>query len=567
MNTLSYIEFSNYPLPKKVDFFDNGVAAIIQSMEEIQLYKLLKEIILNISENSFIRKSAISTLVESVFLGKIKDRQAVLVLVDEWEKSEQIFVEVQRIKDLFYFYNLEPEIHDIYTSYLENEDMEIVTEAQLNLGFIHLQKGFEAVGKNDKITLFQRANKYFMESDNSIENRIDAKFYRIVSSVLLDLLSLKTANIDNQLNQLSEILKEKWLNSFDFKENIMDVSFFRTLTSISNIIKEKPESWIEYPQKFDELYQSYTEIQNQAIKKRLNQSKLSQVFVNLSKEMVIEPYFALNFHAQIIKIDTYILEYPKNSPIIDFLKYIKKLAEGTDFKKKVDAETIEQKLKNCFPQRNDTKIKEIVTKMQNAPNIIEFIPLLDELNTSSIDRFIDVLISACCSLQGNRTYNFSNKNIKENDRNTYIADLLGAAGYQKEPQTLWGESPGGKTSGEIDILIKDSRGLPFTIIEALNLDSVESTYISEHIDKVFNKYDKTGLENNFVVVYVNVANFGTFCERYIDYISTKHKYKYLFQYIEEVKDYRYADLKLYKANHTRQKNKVFLYHILINFGE
>lgn len=567
MNTLSYIEFSNYPLQKKVDFFDNGVAAIIQSVEEIQLYKFLKEIILNITENAFVRKSAISTLVESVFLGKIKDRQAVSVLVDEWEKSEQIFVEVQRIKDLFYFYNLEPEIHDIYTSYLENEEMEIVTEAQLNLGFIHLQKGFEAVDKNDKITLFQRANQYFIESDNSIENRIDAKFYRIVSSVLLDLLSLKTANIDNQLNQLSEILKEKWLNSFDFKENVMDVSFFRTLTSISNIIKEKPESWIEYPQKFDELYQSYTEIQNQAIKKRLNQSNLSQVFINLSKEMVIEPYFALNFHAQIIKIDICILKYPEDSPIIDFLKYIKKLAEGTDFKKKVDAETIEQKLKNCFPQRNDIKIKEIATKIQEAPNIIEAIPLLGELNASSTDRFIDVLISACCSLQGNRIYSFSNKDIKENDRNTYISDLLGAAGYQKEPQTLWGESPGGKTSGEIDILIKDSRGLPFTIIEALNLDSVESTYISEHINKVFNKYDTTGLENNFIVAYVNVANFGGFCERYINYISTKHQYKYTFQSVEEVKDYRYADLKLYKADHIRQNNKIFLYHIIINFSE
>lgn len=166
-------------------------------------------------------------------------------------------------------------------------------------------------------------------------------------------------------------------------------------------------------------------------------------------------------------------------------------------------------------------------------------------------------------MQANRIYK---GNFSEDDRNTYISDLLDSAGYQTKDQTRQGTSYAGKSAGEIDILIKDSRGLPFTIIEALNLVSVDKKYIKKHIEKLLNNYDTVGLENNFIVVYANVANFGGFCSKYIDYISNKHKYKYLFQSVKEIEDYRYADFKIYEAEHIRHGNKVFLYHVIINFS-
>jgi hypothetical protein len=564
MNTISYTEFCTYPLSEKVDFFDNGITPIVQSVEENQLYKFLKQIILNVTENAFIRKTAITTLVESVFLGKIKNRQAISILVDEWEYSPHIFVELQRIKDLFYFCDIDPDIQNIYKSYLTNEESEIVAEAQFNLGFIHLQKGFEAASKDDKINCFQTASQYFKDSDNSIENRIDAKFYRIISSILLDLLNLKIANIDNQLKQLSEVLKEKWLNSFDFKENVMDVSFYRTLTSIANLIKENPENWTDYLLEFNKLYECYADIKNQEIKNRLNKSNLSNAFLVLCDEEFIEPYFALNFHSQVVKIDNCIQKCLAGSTLYDFLLHIKKLAEDIDFKKKVDTETIEQKLKNSFPERNSSTIEKVVKKIIDPTSPIEWINAFDILNSNSIEKFIDTLILACVNLQGNRIYKFSNKEIEENDRNTYIADILSAAGYKKEPQTLWGESPGGKNSGEIDIMFKDSRGLPLTIIEALNWRDWD--YLKTHIDKLFNNYDTAGFENNFIVVYANAKKFGEHCKKYIEYIRTKHNYKYTFQSVKEIDDYRYTDLKIYKAEHIRQENKVFLYHVIINFS-
>jgi len=564
MNTISYTEFYTYPLSKKVDFFDNGLVSIIQSVEGNQFYKFLKQIILDVAENAFVRKSAISTLVESVFLKKIKNRQAISILVDEWEDSPDIFVELQRVKDLFYFYDIEPDIQNIYNSYLANEESEIVAEAQLNLGFIHLQKGFEAASKEDKINYFQTATQYFKDSDNSIENRIDAKFYRIVSSIILDLLTLKIESIENQLNQLSEILKEKWLNSFDFKENVIDISFYKTLTSISNIIKENPTNWTEYPIEFNKLHEYYANIKNQEIKNRLNKSKLSHTFATMCEETFIEPYFTLNFHSQIIKIDNCIQKYPKDTPLHDFLLYIKKLVENNDFKKKVDTETLEQKFKNYFPERSATAVEKTLKKIKDPQNPDDLINAFEELNAFSIDKFIDSLVLACIKLQGDRIYKFSNDGIEENDRNKFIAQLLDSAGYRIKDQPLWGESPGGKKDGEIDLMFYDSRRLPFAIIEALNWR--DWPYLETHIDKLFNNYDTAGFENNFIVVYSNLKKFGSLCERYINYIST-YNYKYAFQSVKEMEYYRFADLKIYKAEHIRQKKKVFLYHVLINFNE
>ena len=79
MELISYKDFCNYPLSDKIDFYDKGIGSIIQSVEDVELYRFLKSTILNITENAYIRKTAISTLVELVFLKKIKERQAISI--------------------------------------------------------------------------------------------------------------------------------------------------------------------------------------------------------------------------------------------------------------------------------------------------------------------------------------------------------------------------------------------------------------------------------------------------------------------------------------------------------
>lgn len=100
-----------------------------------------------------------------------------------------------------------------------------------------------------------------------------------------------------------------------------------------------------------------------------------------------------------------------------------------------------------------------------------------------MNEILKQLLSACVKLQANAIY----YNATEDQRNDYIRDILDAVGYDVKDQTRRGLSSGGKAAGEVDILIKEY-GFPITIIEALNLDSLNKAYLDKHIDKIYN-YD------------------------------------------------------------------------------
>jgi hypothetical protein len=132
---------------------------------------------------------------------------------------------------------------------------------------------------------------------------------------------------------------------------------------------------------------------------------------------------------------------------------------------------------------------------------------------------------ACVKLQGNHLY----RTASEDDRNGYIKDILQTVGFTTKDQTRWGVSNTGKSAGEVDILIEDNNH-PYSIIEALNLASLDSNYLNLHIDKIF-KYDTTGLPNNFILSYVTAKDFASFWEKYKKHIN-EHNYQYRLEAID-----------------------------------
>lgn len=179
----------------------------------------------------------------------------------------------------------------------------------------------------------------------------------------------------------------------------------------------------------------------------------------------------------------------------------------------------------------------------------------------SIEKFSDKLIYSCLILQGNRQYW---GNCLEDDRNTFIASMLEAADYQVKDQTRWSISHGGKAAGEIDILVKDASGLPFTIIEALNLDSLSTDYLELHLNKIF-KYDANGLSYNFILVYFEGKRFDTFCTNYFQFISN-HTYPYPLVRSEQL-TIDITDLKFSKSVHLRNHVEVNVFHIVIDLNK
>jgi len=196
-----------------------------------------------------------------------------------------------------------------------------------------------------------------------------------------------------------------------------------------------------------------------------------------------------------------------------------------------------------------------VIKLKNSDNALSMSFTKD---ISSQEAFVNNLVLACFNLQSRKHYS----NAKEDDRNDYIGDILGAIGYTVKDQTRRGSSSSGKDSGELDIFVSRD-GLPFTVIEAMNLNSLSTSYIDEHLDKIFS-YDTSGNKFNVCLSYVKIADFDLFWEKYTAYVANYSYPAPLLSSDTSIDDeYGYSELRIMKTYHSRSGRTVILYHISV----
>ena len=141
------------------------------------------------------------------------------------------------------------------------------------------------------------------------------------------------------------------------------------------------------------------------------------------------------------------------------------------------------------------------------------------IDISKAEEVLKDLIQVSERLCSNASYSARSN---ENSINDYFRDALTFMGYNEvKDQTRHGISISKKDAGEVDLLLTKS-GKEIAIFEGLKLNSVNSTYIDEHIKKAIDNYNALGTAT-FVVAYVNVANYNRFWNQYYDYISNyKH---------------------------------------------
>jgi hypothetical protein len=555
-------QFSSCTLSEKFYFFENELMDYINLSSNRAICSFFEKIIKDISENGNLRCLALRTLTECVFLGKVKTRQALSLLVDTWTESDDLFLRIQRLKDLYYFYHEEESgIESIYRSCLDDDECDVVSESLLNLGLIALQKGFLSCDKNEAQRFFMESKSFLVKSTEIAENRTDAIFYMYVVSILIDLLNGVSSNRCSDLKRIANILFNREIYSSSFSINQFYIGFYRILNSLNLLTNENPDTWLEYRNGFSRLFVQFSEINSQNIKDRLNQSVLSELFLSMVKHQFIEPYFSLNFSAQLSKLDERIRELDPNSKELDFLKYIKAIASNKTAKKKHNKELILADLITIFPTRNKLNIEESLDKIEDFGNAHALLNVVFELQTPSISSLTDKIVLSCIALQGNRLYR---GNFSEDDRNTFITSHLDASGYNVKDQTRWSSSVAGKSAGELDIFVKDNKGLPLAIIEALNLEYLNREYIDIHIDKIFN-YDATGIESNFIIIYSNSQNFENLWVKYVHHISN-HIYKFELLKIQEINDYPYTDIRLCAAMHQRNNRQIILFHLMVNLA-
>jgi hypothetical protein len=123
--------------------------------------------------------------------------------------------------------------------------------------------------------------------------------------------------------------------------------------------------------------------------------------------------------------------------------------------------------------------------------------------------------------------------------------------------------------GERDIVIRNKEGSNITIIEAFRLKSVNKKIIKEHLTKIFN-YDQSGLQQLYLLIYSEAANFEDLINRYINYIPEIDYENNPISAGEDIVEVDFSEFdkfKVVKSIHDRETMSTAVYHVFINTRE
>jgi hypothetical protein len=189
-------QYNVFTMPEKFNFFGCNAHIILGSFGERDIYRFLRSIILDETENSNIRTKAIELHTDYILVNKLKPRYALDILIESWPAQQDVFLEIRRLKDLFLFYESEPaEIMSVYQLGTNNIELEIQAESYFYLGLIHFLSALKSEEVEFK-TILQSSFSAFESAFVIIENRIDAEFFKIIIVFILDLLEGRKDSID-----------------------------------------------------------------------------------------------------------------------------------------------------------------------------------------------------------------------------------------------------------------------------------------------------------------------------------------------------------------------------------
>ncbi len=158
----------------------------------------------------------------------------------------------------------------------------------------------------------------------------------------------------------------------------------------------------------------------------------------------------------------------------------------------------------------------------------------------------------------------------EDLHNDELVHYLRDKKYQVSDQTRSGRSA--KGAGELDMMIRDIKGTPISIIEALRLSSCgkDNKSVGAHLHKLLYDYDPIGLERNFLILYAEAQDFEALWENYKNYIDEimlnplfEKGYYPQIGGLKEQKS-KAADLKIGLSKYARGGDMIEIYHLFVN---
>ena len=556
---ISIEDFRAYNLPSKIRYFDQGDDNYTD-VNAKDVNRFFVSILQDAKENRYVKQQALKAFLSLVVNEKINSRHALSLLIDNWDENCGLHLNIERLRALYLFFDQdESAINHIYSEGLKDVQGEIVSESCLRLALFELKKALGIDSKTDIISHLENAENYFIKANQIIENRIDASIYSTICKILINILNGDIAQTTTLLAVLSGHLFIFDANSLNAHRPSLFLGLYRLLTNLLAILREEPEDWLNFRDSISRIFFQVALIEDEYLNNVLFDKILIVSSAKMMNSKLIVPFFSLRFQAQKGKIRNRISELESGEEF-DFLNSLLEIIDDDVQKKKLDQESVSSKFQSIFPNLSNTSIKDAIANISDFNDPIQVLSAYEKLALPTLQSFIDILVSACMRMQANRMYW---PPCLEDDRNTFISDQLEASGYYVKDQTKRATSAAGFLAGEIDLLVLDTKKLPFTIIEALNLTSLDRAGLTIHLDKVF-KYDSNGNKANFMLVYYDGKNFSSFSDKYYNYITAEHNYHYHRQSGKKHEWLTQSNIRLYETMHSRNGKIISLYHIVLH---
>lgn len=553
-------DYFNSELKEKIRYWDEeNLLTEADTLTEKEIYFFARNVLKESGEKIYCKRRALCDLLTLVFRGKVKQRRMIGLLLDEWEEIQEPSLECLRLRFLSLFYqNESDDIKEILKDKSNDENCEIVSEASYQMGLIQIFDANDTISKEDYQIKITTADSFFSVAEQNDDNRIDARILKLICKYLIEALSFKSKSSDELYLRIMKLIWETRLLSFDEYSNTVFIGISRCISKLQKIKCQNPDYWIDYRKEFNHLCVQFYELKNVEYKENLFFGKIVQNTSEKIIEYFIEPIFKFNYKASLSKIDVLLNQDNITDIERKFLDYLKNIVISDTV---TGQDTSLSYIKEIFPTLNDKDIDEFI-KSLHANKTVAVLKLLESTKRYSYDVLLNSIVNACVKLQGNHLY----RNVSEDDRNGFIKNILETTGFYIKDQTRWGVSNTGKSAGEVDLLIEE-KNIPYSIIEALNLSSLDTNYLNLHINKIF-KYDTTGLPFNFIISYVKIKDFGSFWLKYKKHI-TDHIYPYKLETIDFSIDneFYFSGIKIALTNHIRNGMITGLYHICVSISE
>ena len=102
----------------------------------------------------------------------------------------------------------------------------------------------------------------------------------------------------------------------------------------------------------------------------------------------------------------------------------------------------------------------------------------------------------------------------------------------------------------------------------MNLDRLKTQYITDHLLKLLQKYDRAGLTENYIVVYCDSDNFDVLWNKYKETVEKINFDKnHIIGKIEDISDkLSVLEIKMAKTIHKRHDSQQAINHLFVNMN-